>query len=197
MLSFIITFLLACFAALFVSTHQSPSSTDKPAPIAINPHPKYFLDLHGVIEPGTLQQDRLVLEMNYQTNVPKDECQENLLSFDPGPGPQEKVVRYVFMPDARRHYHAKIPLDYFLPGVCGWKVDSLLYTNNEVDRGEDLKTDTLITFFGDEMGSKSDLPSVIYDCSLPGHCIARDDDGQELSSSHDYKMELSFYVKKP
>lgn len=120
---------LAILAATLLLTACGDEPLDPPditgdfaAPI--NPQPQYFLTVQGKIAPQLKRQVHLKIIANYYTT--NKDC-NYAIDTDRNISYQHFDKITTINPDAKGNYQSKIPLDYYLPGLCGWKLNYIGY----------------------------------------------------------------------
>lgn len=141
-------FWMAIFCCFLVGC----SNKEKPV---INPHPKVFYTISGVISPEFKGHKYLTFAQTYVSTNPKCDHEGNILA-----GLKESQVRTDYYPvntNANGNYKIKIPLDKYLPGECEWRAYQIfrIRTDSPKVNLESVAWNGLVTFSNAQAGRYS------------------------------------------
>ncbi len=93
-----------------------------------NPHPKYFMTVRGNIDPRlrfpltiTAEYDSTNIACNVETNPMVGAINSRV-----------KNLTYEAQPNQSGDFSLKIPLDYYLPGLCDWHITDIAYSFKKI-----------------------------------------------------------------
>jgi len=86
----------------------------------VNPHPKYRVIISGNIAPNLKWPMYFGFWATYAAYNPK--CKVDVNAFEGVSGQPGHPIFYPVKPDKKGDYQIKIPIDYYLPGKCDWKI---------------------------------------------------------------------------
>jgi len=86
----------------------------------LNPHPKYRVIISGNIAPNLKWPMYFGFWATYAAYNPT--CKVNVNAFEGVSGQPGHPIFYPVKPDKKGNYQIKIPIDYYLPGQCDWKI---------------------------------------------------------------------------
>jgi hypothetical protein len=85
-----------------------------------NPHPQYFMTVTGSVDPSLKDKVHLKWTATYSTT--KRACDVTYNHFEGLIGWRSTTKTFSTHVDHTGHYQLRIPLDYYKPGYCGWKI---------------------------------------------------------------------------
>jgi hypothetical protein len=88
-----------------------------------NPHPQYFMTVTGSVDPSLKDKVHLKWTATYSTT--KRACDKTYNHFEGVVGWRWVTRTFTTHVDHTGHYQLRIPLDYYQPGYCGWKIASI------------------------------------------------------------------------
>jgi len=92
----------------------------------LNPHPKYRVTISGNIAPNLKWPMYFGFWATYAAYNPK--CKVDVNTFEGVSGQPGHPIFYPVKPDKKGDYQIKIPIDYYLPGKCDWKIAWIDYS---------------------------------------------------------------------
>ena len=96
----------------------------------LNPSPKYYITYQGFIDPSLNHLVKLSILTVYATTNPK--CQSEASWLNGGLGPRMRKNYTYVVPDITGHFSYKVPLDKYLPGICGWQAYEMLFNDESI-----------------------------------------------------------------
>ena len=116
-------FLLMIIIFLMVIVHYWNQFIQTPR---VNAHPKYYVTIHGNIEPHMPYPQVPMYKATYAAYNPN--CGVWISRLEGVSGMAAKNAYYPVYPDAKGNYEVRIPIDQYALGRCEWKIEGIMYT---------------------------------------------------------------------
>ena len=157
----------------------------------LNPTPKYFMTVQGNIDPALKNKIKLIWTADYETTNPT--CRKAVSAAEGAYESRGKFFNYQTKPDALGNYQIKIPLDQLKEGVCGWKIATLSYSINKIDK-------TIFTFLSDKYFQiKNPSPINNIQCDTSSNCdykrVEYFNNIRAIKRNKIYQYNLNLYLK--
>ncbi|MSP53372.1 MAG: hypothetical protein EXR81_03865 [Gammaproteobacteria bacterium] len=119
--------ILSLLTVLLCSCSQPPKEDPKFQPV-LDPHPNYFITYKGFIDPSLNHLVKLIILTVYTTTNPA--CEKDINPLEGVSAPRQQVQYTYVQPDTTGHFSYQLPMDKYLPGVCGWKISWANYNDS-------------------------------------------------------------------
>ena len=91
----------------------------------INWQPQHYLRVSGQITPRLLSQQQIFWTAVYSSTNPL--CQYDVTWFEGADVDRQRKKNFIIKLSQDGHFTGKIPLDYYLPGYCQWRITTIGY----------------------------------------------------------------------